>query len=275
MDESAQPDWPKGLTPPNSRFYWALALGLMVGIAALLRQLFLIFVPFLFLWMIIRGRKRSLVPILISIIVLVVMIAPITVFNDSRFDRFVLLNTNAGYALFWSNHPIYGTHFQPILTSASYVGLIPKELLHLDEAALDQALMRQGLQFILDDPKRFVLLSLSRIPSFFMFWPSPGSGMISNLSRVFSFGLLWPFMLVGIVRGWIKYKPKAMLSLPDIFTHRIRGYLKRSIHPALLGSCPVPITSRCCNGDLCRGIDQGSDWGSNKKTQSGTKTAKS
>ena len=129
------------------------------------------------------------------------MILPFTIYNTSRFGHFVLLNTNSGYAFFWSNHPIYGTHFQSILTTAKYQDLIPVELRNLDEAALDQALLRRGLQFILDDPVRYVLLSISRIPVYFMFWPSKDSGLISNISRVASFGLLWPFMLYGLYRS--------------------------------------------------------------------------
>ena len=99
-----------------------------------------------------------------SLIVLIVL--PFTIFNYLRFDRFVLLNTNAGYALFWSNHPIYGTQFVPILTDemGSYLELIPEELLSLDEAALDQELLKIGVGFILEDPLRYLVLSISRIP---------------------------------------------------------------------------------------------------------------
>ncbi len=97
------------------------------------------------------------------------MILPFTAYNYARFGRFVLLNTNSGYAFFWGNHPIYGTHFVPILTPemGSYQDLIPPEVRNLDEAALDQELMRRGLQFVIDDPGRYLLLSLSRIPVLF------------------------------------------------------------------------------------------------------------
>ena len=129
------------------------------------------------------------------------MILPFTVYNYSRFDRFVLLNTNAGYAFFWGNHPIYGIHFEPILPPemGTYQDLIPEELHHLDEATLDQELLVRGIQFVLEDIQRYVLLSLSRIPHYFMFWPSPKSSLISNFSRVFSFGIFWPFMLIGLI----------------------------------------------------------------------------
>ncbi len=156
----------------------ALLLGLSLGISVLFRQLFLLFVPYIFFWVWWSGRKtefKSLVPSLaITGVVIVAMILPFTVYNYTRFERFVLFNTNAGYAFFWGNHPIYGTHFESILPPemGSYQELIPQELRNLDEASLEQELLKRGIQFILDDLGRYVLLSISRIPSYFMFWPS-------------------------------------------------------------------------------------------------------
>jgi hypothetical protein len=77
--------------------------------------------------------------------------------------------------------------------------LIPSELLSLDEAELDQTLLMRGIGFIRDDPRRYLMLSISRIDEYFMFWPSAESSLISNVSRVFSFGLLWPFMAYGLI----------------------------------------------------------------------------
>ncbi|HZD58151.1 MAG TPA: glycosyltransferase family 39 protein [Anaerolineales bacterium] len=186
-----------------------LALGVSLGISVLLRQLFLAFVPFIFLWIWWISRKpgvRSTIPaLLVTSLILGIMTLPFTLYNYTRFGRFVLLNTNAGYAFFWANHPIYGTQFEPILPPemGTYQSLIPTELRGLDEAALDQALLERGLKFVLDDPIRYLRLSLSRIPAYFMFWPSRDSGLISNISRVSSFGLFFPFMLYGILVSFL------------------------------------------------------------------------
>ncbi len=180
-----------------------ILLGVALGVTVLLRQVFLLFIPFLLLWLwAARLRRRLGLPILSTIISLglvVIFISPFVLYNQSRFGRFIL-NTNSGFAFYWGNHPIYGTHFMPILPveMGTYQDLVPVELHSLDEAALDQALLRRGLQFVIDDPKRYFLLSLSRIPIYFAFWPSAGSGLISNLSRVGSFGLALPFMIYGM-----------------------------------------------------------------------------
>jgi 4-amino-4-deoxy-L-arabinose transferase-like glycosyltransferase len=186
-----------------------ILLGLSLAATALFRQIFLLFLPFLFMWMWWARRKKSgsapLLPFLITISILFLAILPFTAYNYSRFHRFVLLNTNAGYAFFFGNHPIYGTRFIPILSdkTGGYQALLPKELIGLDEATLEQELMRRGIGFVRDDPVRYLRLSLSRIPVYFMFWPSPDSGLVSNLARVTSFGLLWPFMLYGVVLSFL------------------------------------------------------------------------
>jgi hypothetical protein len=175
----------------------------------------LLFIPFLFLWIWLACRQKCVpapVPLLlISAIVIVIMILPFTIDNYIRFDRFVLLNTNAGYAFYWANHPIHGTRFVSILPSemGSYQSLVPENLRTLDEAALDQELLKLGIQVVLKDPARYALLSLSRIPAYFMFWPSHESGTISNISRVASFGLLWPFMLYGSLLAFFRHSPKS------------------------------------------------------------------
>lgn len=198
---------------------YALALGVTLSVTVLLRQLFLLFVPVMFLWIWMANRwrisRRLLVSALTSGAVLILFILPFTIYNYQRFQRFVLLNTNAGFAFFWANHPIYGSRFIPILPPemGSYGDLIPQELRKLDEAALDQALLREALGFIGQDPARYVRLSISRIPAFFMFWPSADSDLISNVARAGGFGLLLPFIVYGLGRAFVPKPPVQRFSL--------------------------------------------------------------
>ena len=182
-----------------------LALGLSLAVTLVLRQVFLLFIPFIFLWIwITRFRLNRSLPIvstILSVALIAACILPVTFYNYQRFGRFVLLNTNSGYAFFWGNNPIYGTKFIPILSTDEYRAMIPTEVRQLDEAALDQELLKRGVQFVMNDPKRYVLLSLSRIPPYFMFWYSSDSSTLSNVSRIGSFGLFLPFMLYGLLLG--------------------------------------------------------------------------
>ncbi len=189
---------------------WAL-LGLAMGITALLRQTFLLLIPIVLIAAcglraadfklkaakskLLAGLKGSIV----ALLVMVVLILPWTIRNYQAFNRFVLLNTNAGFAFFWANHPIYGTEFVGILPrGTSYQSLIPPELRSLDEASLESELLKAGINFVVQDPGRYALLSLSRFKTYFEFWPSSESGLLSNFARVLSFGIALPFMLYGL-----------------------------------------------------------------------------
>lgn len=198
-----------------------LLLGLAIGIAALLRQVVLLFVPFLFAWLLwVLGQPSSpddrcsrasrwrgvLAGLLVTTAVVAVLILPWTVRNYWAFGRLVPLNTNAGFAFFWANHPIHGTDFVPLLPAGTYPRLIPPELLALDEAALDQVLLREGLRIVADDPGRYALLSASRVKELFKFWPSSDSGLVSNVARVLSFGVCLPLMLYGLYLAWFRFE---------------------------------------------------------------------
>lgn len=195
-------------------------LGLALGTTLLLRQVFMLFIPFMFLWLLwlswqsarmqvqpylklksLGYTLQSVAPgLVMSVCIIAIMILPWTIRNYYAFHTFVPLNTNSGFAFFWGNHPIYGTEFPGILPAdgPTYLDLIPPELLELNEAELDKALLNEGIGFVVQDPQRYVLLSLSRFREYFKFWPTESSGLISNIARVGSFGLYFPFILYGL-----------------------------------------------------------------------------
>jgi 4-amino-4-deoxy-L-arabinose transferase-like glycosyltransferase len=201
---------------PRRGITLSIYLGLALTIGVLLRQLLLIVVPFLLLWLwFVWWNRNKELPIFTTAVVVGIMILcilPITLYNYQRFHRFVLINTNAGFAFFWGNNPIYGTQFQPILSedNVSYAQLIPNDVRSLNEAAMDQELLKRGIGFVISDPVRYILLSISRIPFYFEFWPTESSSLISNISRVFSFGIMLPFMVYGIIVTFLNRSEKAL-----------------------------------------------------------------
>jgi 4-amino-4-deoxy-L-arabinose transferase-like glycosyltransferase len=148
---------PTNQTPnPYLKRQW-LWLGLALGLTVLLRQAFLLFIPVLFGWLLWRSYRyqaHSLLQMIGTLVgatvILLLLIAPWTIRNYRAFDTFVLLNTNAGFAFFWGNHPVHGYNFISILPpdGPSYQELIPPELAGLNEAELDRALLKRGLAFI-------------------------------------------------------------------------------------------------------------------------------
>jgi hypothetical protein len=187
-------------TPTKGR---AGLLGLSLGIAALLRQSILPWVVILFAWLLWVGwrsgrTQRAVGGLMAASLVLIALILPFTIRNLVVYDEFLLLNSNAGYAMYSAQHPMHGTSFQEFTAAP-----LPEGLTQLNEAQMDRELMRQGVAFVLDDPGRYVLLSLSRVRDYFEFWPSADTSLLHNLGRAGSFGLLLPFMLYGL---WLAFK---------------------------------------------------------------------
>jgi hypothetical protein len=177
----------------------AISLSLSLGFGTLLRQSLLPWVPVLFLyllWVAWRMRRfRTAVVLLGSVtLILVAFILPWTVRNYLVFDNLLLLNSNTGFAMYSAQHPMHGTSFREFdaapLPDGSWGRLEPE---------LDRDLLRQGIQFVLDEPVRYVLLSLSRVRAFFEFWPTPDTTLLHNVGRTASFGLFLPFMVIGLI----------------------------------------------------------------------------
>lgn len=176
----------------------ALALGLCLGLAVLLRQAVLLFVPILLAWLWWTGRRKlHLWHYALPLAVIALLIFPWTMRNYRVYGHFLLLNANAGYAFYSSNNPELGIRW----SAEHAVAPVPADLTGLTEAEMDRALLRRGIDTVLSNPSRFVLLTLNRFGEYFKFWPSTESSLISNIQRPLSFGLLLPLTLLGLYRG--------------------------------------------------------------------------
>jgi len=209
--KTAEADAPRG----RARAARWFQLGLALGVVVLLRQVILLTVPVILgwvAWRTLRGsghdsrRREFLAGLVTCVLVMAACILPWTVRNYRAFHRFVLLNTNAGFAFYWGNHPVHGTSFMPLYSggASAYLEVIPEELRGLNEAELERALLARGLAFAAEDPQRVFWLSVSRLQEYLKFWPSRGSGTISNVARVLSFGLCLPLLVWGIVLSLVK-----------------------------------------------------------------------
>ncbi len=212
---------------------WIL-LGLAFAAAVHLRQVALLLVPVVLGWLAWRGpagapgaeagargpRFATLRRALVSAAVILACVLPFTLRNYRAFGTFVLLNTNAGFAFYWANHPVHSDRFIPLLgeDKPSYGDLIPADLRRLNEGRLDRALLSKGLAIVANDPWRYLRLCLSRSREYFKFWPEPGSSTPSNCIRVMSYGLLLPFILLGLIlamfrREWLSERSEYSRSV--------------------------------------------------------------
>jgi hypothetical protein len=185
---------------PHAALRLGLGLGLALGTATLLRQSMLPWVPLMGMWLLWQGWRSQALGVAVralalAAVLLVACIVPFTLRNYRVYGDFLLLNSNAGYAMYSAQHPMHGTSFREYDAAP-----LPDDLrgVGLNEAQLDKRLMARGIGFILADPVRYVRLSGSRVRDFFEFWPTPDTPLISNLGRVLSIALFLPFMLYGI-----------------------------------------------------------------------------
>ncbi len=173
-------------------------LGLSLSIGTLLRQSLLPWVPVLLAYLLWLGWRNDRLrdAVRASVLVgamLVVSILPWTYRNARVFGQFLLLNSNTGYAMYSAQHPMHGTQFREFDPAP-----LPEDLVWGNEASMDKQLMARGIQFVLEDPWRYMLLSLSRVRAFFEFWPTADTTLLHNIGRTGSFGLFLPFMLYGL-----------------------------------------------------------------------------
>lgn len=197
-----------GCTEPRRAWQWntALMLGVSLGIAALLRQSILPWVALLFVWLLARAftgkessnqlhmRVRQVGMVVAAGFIILLFILPITVRNYLAYDELMLLNSNAGYAMYSAQHPLHGTDFQAFTAAP-----LPQELLGrgLNEAQWDRALMTRGIGFVLAEPIRYFRLSASRLLDYFEFWPTETT-LLHNAGRLLSFTLFLPAFVAGI-----------------------------------------------------------------------------
>jgi len=195
------------------RQLWPLAasLGLSLGIATLLRQSILPWVPVLFLYLFWIGWRAGWLRPAVTVagivgLILAACVLPWTARNYVVYHDFLLLNSNAGYAMYSAQHPMHGTVFREFDAAP-----LPEGWWGRPEPELDRDLMRQGIRFVLDEPGRYLLLSLSRVRAFFEFWPTPDTTLLHNVGRTGSFGLFLPFMLYGLYLSF-RRQPPAIVS---------------------------------------------------------------
>lgn len=222
-----------------------VTLGVSVAVATLLRQSILPWVAVMLVWLLAadgvaqrRVRGRTLAALAVVVAILLAAVLPFTLRNYRAYGELLLLNSNTGYAMYSAQHPLHGVSFDAYAAAPLPDDLTPPPT---NEAQWDRALMARGVQFVLDDPGRYLLLSASRVVDYFEFWPKESSSLIFNVGRMASFTLLLPFMVYGVWvvgrgtrdkgRGARLFSPPAFLllfvlvySLLHIFTWAMPRY---------------------------------------------------
>lgn len=171
-----------------------LTLGILLAVTVLLRMAVIFFIPILLLWLYLAVRKQTNpLLVLIPLVMIGIALLPLTLRNYQIWHQFLLLEAQFGHVFWNGNHPDHLGNFHPYK-----VFPIPSDVLALkNDVLITNALLRMGIQNVVSRPDEFLLLTLSRLREFFLFWPTAASTFTANVLRVLSFGLILPFALYG------------------------------------------------------------------------------
>ncbi len=180
---------------PDSRLaaHYSLLSGLLLGLAALTRSIILPFagLAILWIWFILKQPRSAI----LAGLALALTITPWIIRNSLLSGKVTGIETSLGYNLYVGYHPqSTGTFtFGPSLDLLSI----------LDDKARDEIGTQKAIEFIIQDPARFVYLAVRRLGYFF------------NLElRAFTYFYVNDFL--GYIPPWMMAVILAVLSLPFV-----------------------------------------------------------
>ena len=191
--------------------FWAwVLLGFVLAVAVLLRMAVIFFIPILLFWLFFAIRKHtSIFMLVIPLVIIGLAVLPLAMRNWQLWHQFLLLEAQFGHVFWNGNHPDHLGNFHPFK-----VFPIPAEVLALkNDVLITNTLLRMGIQNVLADPGNFIMLTLTRLREFFLFWPTEDSTLWANLLRIGSFGIVLPFALYGLVSNLRRFQELAPIYL--------------------------------------------------------------
>lgn len=179
-----------------------LLLSVSLALMVLLRVAGIFFVPFLLLWLLLTMKqKRQSYHVVLPFLVIIVAMAPLTIRNYWLWGHFNLSEAQFGHVFWNGNHPDQQWDFHPYRTFPIPAGVLASQ----NDVEITNQLLKIGLQNVVNEPLRFVFVSLARLRELFTFWPTTDSGQLANLLRLASFGWLAPLATFGFLanlRRW-------------------------------------------------------------------------
>lgn len=190
--------------------------GLFFGLCALFKAPLLLFPFFIFVWLFFYGKKnykKGMVGFLLLILTFVCVISPWVIRNKIVMEKLTFQNGTSLWLYATNNHTIkpafheiaFATGWELIYDSCKKDNIDLKS-----EVAVDDYCHEKVIEFIRNNPKKFLILTLSRYVCFWKIFSSNVSIWL-NLGSIFTYGILFIFMLAGIVFIFIKRNIHGML----------------------------------------------------------------
>jgi hypothetical protein len=199
---------------------YVAAAGVGWASATLVRPGTLSYAVALTVWLLLveqSGRDR-LISAGTFLLAFAIILIPWTIRNMYAHGRFVLISTQAGLELYKGNNPnatgILGRDHHYF--DANLVQKYPPEL-YPNEAERSAMFKADAVQFIYDNPHRFIELCFIRLIELWKVY-SPRVRLLHSLGIIASFGLILPFFFIQVIRcGW--RSPPEILMLLIVASH--------------------------------------------------------
>ncbi|MBD3367617.1 MAG: hypothetical protein GF405_05530 [Candidatus Eisenbacteria bacterium] len=187
-------------TRKRPKVSFAFAQGVALGALVLTRPVSLIFAPFAFLWTL-RWKRNILAAVVLALAAMAVVL-PWTVRNSIVSGEFIPVSAVGGHAFMLGNHP------DATATSQTRTP-VPEDLAEARKTtppgAWDQMCMDRGLEYVRDDPGRFVSLYLQKLVNYYRFYPDTIEKNEFTGSRTTWIALLTsgPAIILGLAGMWL------------------------------------------------------------------------
>jgi hypothetical protein len=200
-------------TQPASAMRWAIAAGLLIGVAALVRPVMLFFIPLALAWLL----KRRLIGLSVVVAVAALAaLAPWTLRNLRTYDRFVLIASEGGVTFWTGNHPLARGEGDLAANPALKAADLAFRAAHPEASAeaLEPLYYRDAFAWIAREPGSWLMLELRKL--FYLVVPiGPSYALHSARYRIAStvpYLIVLPFAVAGLLRKGVR-RPVALLLL--------------------------------------------------------------
>jgi 4-amino-4-deoxy-L-arabinose transferase-like glycosyltransferase len=198
---------------------WFVGAGVIWGCAVLARAVALAYAPGIFVWLllVVPSWKRRVAVVAAVMVPAACVLGPWSIRNMRVHGTFVGISTQGGTELYISNNPS-ATGILAV-DYARFAEIVQREYPGgaWDEASRSRVFKAAALEFIRENPFRFVQLCVIR---FLQFWKvySPRVPLSHSVVVIATFGVALPFFLIEILRGGWR-SPAGMLLLLLISCH--------------------------------------------------------
>jgi len=185
-----------------------LAAGALLGLSALFRSTAFYFLPLVIaagFWRHGRAYLRQGVAFAAAALLVV---TPWVVRNVVTHRALVLLDTKAGWNLYYNNHPD---------AEASTSLPTPPELATLSEVARDRWLRREGLRFVARDPWLFIRRGFDHLGQLWSPWPWTRRPSAGRAIAALYLAALEALALAGAIAAWRRRRELVLLYLLPVF----------------------------------------------------------